>query len=125
MKIYASNGTVQADGQTLIEATDIEYESQNGAKLVKPLSGQGGVAFGRSDVKGSFNFAVPRNDTERLGLIRKYQNQQGIRLAYSTAGIKMRADIVMTGIKLASKTDEADTFSADYIGFEEPVQQSG
>lgn len=125
MKLYASNGTVLLDGQVLIEAIDIDYESQNGAKLVKPLSGQGGVSFGRSDVKGSFNFAVPRADTERLRLIRSYQNQQGLRLSYRTAGIAMRADIVLTGIKLASKSDESDTFSADFIGFEEPVQQTG
>jgi hypothetical protein len=124
MKLYASNGTVLIDGQTLIEALDIDYESSNAAKLMKPLSGQGGVAFGRSDVKGSFNFAVPRADTERLALIRKYQNQQGLRLAYRTAGIAMRADVVLTSIKLASKSDDADTFSADYIGFEEPVQQT-
>lgn len=125
MKLYASNGTVIADGQALLEATDIDYESQNGAKLVKVLSGQGGASFGRSDVKGSLNFAVPRVDTERLALIRKYQGQRGITLAYRTAGIAMRADVVLSSIKLASKTDEADTFSAEFIGFEEPVQQTG
>lgn len=125
MKLYASNGTVLVEGQVLIETLDFEYESQNGAKLVKNLSGQGGASFGRADVKGSFNFSVPRADTERLSLIRRYQNQQGLRLAYRTAGIAMRADVVLTSIKLASKTDEADTFSADYIGFEEPVQQAG
>ena len=125
VKKYASNGTVLADGQVLVETMDFEYESQNGAKLVKNLSGQGGASFGRADVKGSFNFSVPRVDTERLELIRKYQRQQGVRLAYRTAGIAMRADVVLSGMKLASKTDEADTFSMDFIGFEEPVQQTG
>lgn len=125
MKLYASNGTVIADGQALIESVKLDYESSNNAKLVKNLVGQGGVAFGRSDVKGSIEFSVPRQDTERLVLIRKYQNQQGIVLMYRTAGIAMRADVVFSNIKLGSQTDEADTFSMDYIGFEEPVQRTG
>lgn len=122
MKKYASNGTVVADGQVLIEVEGIEYDSKNNAKLVKNLAGQGGASFGRAEVSGSMNFTVPQIDTERLELVRKYQRQQGVVLQYRTAGIAMRADIVMSGIKLASKTDESDTFSIDYIGFEEPVQ---
>jgi hypothetical protein len=122
MKRYAANATVVADGQVLIEVEGFDYESSNNAKLVKNLAGQGGAAFGRADVKGSFNFTVPQVDTERLALIRKYQRQQGIILQYRSAGIAMRADVILSNMKLGSKTDEADTFSMDFIGFEEPVQ---
>lgn len=125
LKRYASNGTVLVDGQVLIETAKITFGLANNAKLVKNLSGQGGVAFGRSEVKGSLEFTVPRVDTERVRLIRQYQNQQGVTLAYRTAGIAMRADVVLSEIELSSTTDEADTFTASYIGFEEPVQQTG
>lgn len=125
LKPYSTNGTVLADGQVLIETAKITFGLSNNAKLVKNLAGQGGVAFGRSEAKGSLEFTVPRVDTERLALIRKYQRQQGVTLAYRTGGIAMRADVVFSELELSSATDEADTFTTNYIGFEEPVQQTG
>lgn len=122
LKRMATNGTVLADGQVLIEAAKITWKSANGLKIMQNLSGQGGAAYGRPKVEGTIEFTVPELDAERRALIRKYQNQQGITLSYRTGGTAMRADVGLGEMEASSTTDEPDTFSMSFAGIEEPVQ---
>lgn len=125
MPINASNGFLICDGQTVAQATEVNWGSKNNGKLQKTLTGANGAIVGQKEVSISCKCATPRSASERKRIMQKYQNGEEVTMTYRTADGAMRAVGIITETNLMSRVDEGDEFDFTFVGFEEPYQQVG